>query len=62
MIAFITANILVHTFWLRYKSNPTRMNVESNHVPINNLEFPTLTLCQLNRLNYDNAQKLLKTL
>jgi hypothetical protein len=36
------------TFLVRYKSNPTRINVETNFAPISELEFPAITFCNPN--------------
>lgn len=51
----IASNILVATFWDRYKSNPTRLSIESTHVPLNRLFLPAITLCQINRIDYNRA-------
>ncbi|XP_037955002.1 sodium channel protein Nach [Teleopsis dalmanni] len=45
IIMFICAITMVCTFYIDYRSNPTRMNVENDHAPISNLLFPAVTVC-----------------
>ncbi|XP_031636281.1 sodium channel protein Nach-like [Contarinia nasturtii] len=68
IVSFIFCNILVAHFWLRYKSNSTRMVVASNHLPLPTAPLPALTICPIghthpNRLaafiseiNYDSKE------
>lgn len=60
--AFIAANAMVGTFWTRYKSNPTRMNVQSNHEPSQLLPFPGITLCSSTRISETKSREFVNTL
>lgn len=60
--AFIAANAMVGTFWTRYKSNPTRMNVQSNHEPSILLPFPGITLCSTARISEIKSRDFVETL
>lgn len=59
---FVIANTLVSTFWSRYKSNPTRMNIETNHGSLQEVSFPAITFCSTNRISFLKAIKLVQTL
>lgn len=54
-IMFIVSNVLVDVFWERYKTNPTRVNVDTNHAPISELNFPAITICNIARMSFDRA-------
>lgn len=56
---FVASNILVLTFWQRYKSNPTRLSVESSHVPLNQLPLPAITFCQISRVDLSSSSMLI---
>lgn len=56
------ANILVNVFWERYKSNPTRVNVDTNHAPLNLLDFPAVTICNIARMSYERASYVVDTM
>lgn len=60
--SFITANTLIATFWTRYKSNPTRMNVETNYAPISDITFPAITFCSSNLISIKKISAFVKTL
>lgn len=59
---FCTANVLVSVFWERYRSNPTRMNVESNCVPLVYLDLPSVTICAANRISYSKTMRFIDSL
>lgn len=59
---FIASNLLVETFWHRYKSNPTRLSVESSHIPLNVLYMPAITICQVNRVDLKRVSVFIDTL
>lgn len=59
---FVASNLLVETFWQRYKSNPTRLSVGSSHVPLNQLILPAITFCQISRLDLSSAYSLIDRL
>ena len=44
-VCFMGGNALLATFLIRYKSNPTRLNVDTNHEPIGNTAFPAVIFC-----------------
>ncbi|CRL08251.1 CLUMA_CG020926, isoform A [Clunio marinus] len=48
IICFICAIILMKTFLMRYKSNPTRINLKTSFGQINEIEFPAVTFCNPN--------------
>lgn len=56
------ANVLVNVFWQRYKSNPTRVNVDTNHAPLNQLNFPAVTICNIARMSYDRSKYVVDTM
>uniref|UniRef100_A0A1B0CQE6 Putative sodium channel protein nach n=1 Tax=Lutzomyia longipalpis TaxID=7200 RepID=A0A1B0CQE6_LUTLO len=60
--SFILAIMLINTFWEAYKTNPTRMNVESVNVPITELDFPAVTFCNVNRINVERTMELAESL
>lgn len=62
IVGFIASNVLVDTFWLRYKDNPTRLNVESFHMPFNTLDLPAITICQVKHIDEERALKFIDEL
>lgn len=62
MTAIITSFYLLGTFFLQFKGNPTRVNVQSSHVPISELNFPGVTLCNIKRIHYARASQLIDSL
>lgn len=52
---FIMSMVLVNVFWERYKTNPTRVNVDTNHAPLSELNFPAITICNIARMSFDRA-------
>lgn len=52
----------MESFWLRYKSNPTRLSVGSSHVPLNQLAIPALTFCQISRVDFTRVHTLIDKL
>lgn len=59
---FIASNLLVETFWLRYKSNPTRLTVVTKHEPITRLRLPGITICPVDRIDLSRASTFIRTL
>ncbi|XP_055316922.1 sodium channel protein Nach-like [Sitodiplosis mosellana] len=51
ILSFIFCNILVAHFWLRYKSNSTRMTVASNHLPLPTLRLPKIAFCPITHID-----------
>ena len=62
LICFICGISLMATFLLRYKSNPTRINVDTSFSPISDLVFPAIILCNTNFYTELQANVLIKTL
>lgn len=62
LICFMCGISLMVTFLMRYKSNPTRINVDSNFGPIRDLTFPAIILCNTNFFTESQANMLIKTL
>ena len=60
--AVITSFSLLGTFVHQFKSNPTRVNVQSSHVPIAELTFPGVTFCNIKRIHSLKANQLVDTL
>lgn len=55
LVMFIVSNVLVDFFWQRYKTNPTRVNVDTNHAPLTELNFPAITICNIARMSFERA-------
>lgn len=55
IVGFIASNVLVDTFWLRYKENPTRLKVDSFYKPLNMLDLPAITICQVKHVDEERA-------
>lgn len=47
-VCLVCAITLMVTFLIRYKSNPTRINIDTNFGPISEIEFPAVTFCNPN--------------
>ncbi|XP_068147632.1 LOW QUALITY PROTEIN: sodium channel protein Nach [Drosophila tropicalis] len=62
LVMFICAIVMAQTFYADYRSNPTRMNVESDHTPVNYLYFPPITICPDVLFNMEKSQAFLQTL
>lgn len=62
LTCFICAIALMVTFLMRYKSNPTRINVETNYGPISEIEFPAVTFCNPNFITDSQVRGLIKSL
>lgn len=62
IIGFLAATVMLDTFWTRYISNPSQIYVESNHAPINDLQFPAVTFCHENQISNQRAESMIKTL
>ncbi|KAH8372850.1 hypothetical protein KR009_006574 [Drosophila setifemur] len=62
LVMFICAVVMAHTFYIDYRSNPTRMNVESDFTPVNNLYFPPVTICPDVLFNMQKSKVFLRTL
>lgn len=57
LVGFIASNVLVNTFWLRYKDNPTQLQIDSFHKPLNWLDLPAVTICQIKHIDEARAGK-----
>lgn len=62
MFGILSATILVFTFWQRHITNPTHILIESNHVPIHEFNFPSITFCHINQISEIRTRRLAKTL
>ncbi|XP_061402428.1 sodium channel protein Nach [Musca vetustissima] len=62
VIMFICAIVMVFTFYVDYRSNPTRMNVENDHAPIDSILFPATTICPEVFNNIEKSKAYLETL
>lgn len=60
--SFIFCNILVAHFWLRYKSNSTKMTVPSNHIPLPSLSLPSITICPIDYIDSHRLSALIDRL
>ncbi|XP_071631096.1 sodium channel protein Nach [Temnothorax longispinosus] len=45
--SFVFLALMLHKFWVRYSTNPTRSIIRSFHTPIFRAPFPALTICPL---------------
>ncbi|XP_037716564.1 sodium channel protein Nach [Drosophila subpulchrella] len=62
LVMFICAVVMAHTFYMDYRGSPTRMNVESDNTPVNNLYFPPVTICPDVLFNMQKSKAFLSTL
>ncbi|XP_052838642.1 sodium channel protein Nach isoform X2 [Drosophila gunungcola] len=62
LVMFCCAVVMAHTFYMDYRSSPTRMNVESDHTPVSNLYFPPVTICPDVLFNMQKSKAFLKTI
>lgn len=62
VVCFIFCNILVASFWIRYKSSPTVMRIGSSHNPLSTLKLPAITFCHTNRVSTIRAMALINRL
>lgn len=62
IVGFIASNVLVNTFWLRYKDNPTQLKIDSFHKPLNLLDLPAVTICQVKHVDEARAGKFIDEL
>jgi len=53
---------MARTFYMDYRSSPTRMNVESDNTPVNRLYFPPVTICPDVLFNMQKSEAFLNTL
>lgn len=42
--------LLIQLVWSRYQTSPTITTVETNNFPIWNVQFPAITLCNINKV------------
>ncbi|EDV55726.1 sodium channel protein Nach [Drosophila erecta] len=61
-VMFICAVVMAHTFYIDYRSTPTRMNVESDNTPVSRLYFPPVTICPDVLFNMQKSEAFLNTL
>lgn len=59
---FLCAGALMATFLIRYKSNPVRINIQTNFGKISDLEFPAVTFCNPNFIADSMVEGLVKSL
>lgn len=62
LLMFLCAIAMVLTFYMEYRSNPTRMNAENDRTPISSLMFPPTTICAEAMYNINKSIKFLETL
>lgn len=62
IFCFLCACALMATFLMRYKSNPTRINVDTNFGPISEIEFPAVTFCNPNFITDSQVAALVNSL
>ncbi|XP_069964472.1 sodium channel protein Nach [Bactrocera oleae] len=62
LIMFICAILMVYTFYVSYRSNPIRMNIENDHAPVDSLIFPAITICTETLYNIQKAKSYIATL
>ncbi|EDW33593.1 GL11823 [Drosophila persimilis] len=62
LVMFSCAVAMAHTFYVDFRSNPTRMNVESDFTPLSNLYFPPVTICPEVLFNMQKSKAFLETL
>ncbi|XP_053966053.1 sodium channel protein Nach [Anastrepha ludens] len=62
LLMFICAIVMVITFYLDYRSNPTRMNIATDNAPVESLTFPAVTICPEALHNVQRIKVYLETL
>lgn len=62
IVCFFFAIALMATFLMRYKSNPTRINVETNFGTIQEIEFPAVIFCNPNFITDSQVMGLIRSL
>lgn len=62
ILFFIFCNILVAHFWVRYKSNSTRMIIASNHLPLSTLKLPAINFCSMSPVSTNRLDTFIDTL
>jgi Amiloride-sensitive sodium channel len=62
VFCFVCAIALMATFLMRYKSSPTRINVDTNFGPISEIEFPAIIFCNPNFITDSQVHGLKKSL
>lgn len=48
--------------WVKFQNTPTITTVETNNYPISNIQFPAVTLCNLNKVYAPAAENITKQL
>lgn len=61
-LSFVFASFLLSLFVKRYLSNPTRVIIETNHMPIGHVDYPAITFCPIHQMTTTSAMKLTKSL
>ncbi|XP_055381341.1 sodium channel protein Nach-like [Condylostylus longicornis] len=61
-VSFCCANQLVSTFYGDFINNPTRVNIDTVHAKLPNLEFPAVTICNADVISYLVAKDLVNAL
>ncbi|CAH1102335.1 unnamed protein product [Psylliodes chrysocephalus] len=59
---FVTSVYLTFLFWERYVSNPTRTTIMSYYAPTSMIQFPAVTICNINRIMDSKVDTFMKTL
>jgi acid-sensing ion channel, other len=50
---------MASTVWQTFRASPTQTIVENPSYPVWNVDFPALTVCNLNKVQHSKAKKLL---
>lgn len=56
IIGICVGVILLKLIWIRYENQPMITSIESNYYPIQKVDFPIVTICNVNKV-YEPATK-----
>lgn len=50
--------VLINLVWMKYVNTPTITTIETNNFPISNVQFPSVTFCNINKVYAPSAQSI----
>lgn len=54
--------VMITMMWQRFNESPTSTTIESTNYPISKVEFPAITVCNLNKIREESAKEVIKIL
>lgn len=58
IIATITILVLVSSSWEKYSYSSMEIVIDNPRYPLNNIDFPAVTICPINKIMYSKALNL----